>query len=103
MAITTGRTFVSVKFNFPFLRRYVSLDVLSCVTLFELQPSFSKLLNYNLGNNLTFQHNAQKLNIFKTVKENLNDLGLVLDGKHHRAEINVTIGDSKELVQWAQN
>lgn len=71
----TTSQFVSLKFSFTFIKKFITMDLLAKASIDELKPTFGDLLGINLfAKRLVYSYNGQDLETKKNLNQLLEDL-----------------------------
>ena len=66
--------FLSLKFNFSFIKKFITMDLHMKATIDDLKPTFGNLLNINFfAKKLTYYYNNVDLRTWKTMQELIDD------------------------------
>ncbi len=85
--------FLSLKFNFSFIKKFITMDLHMKATIDDLKPTFANLLNINFfAKKLTYYYKNVDLKTWKTMQE------LIEDGEISREDVTRTRGSSESLV-----
>ena len=66
--------FYNLKFNFSFIKKYITMDLHMKATIDDLKPTFANLLNINLfAKKLIYYNGANVVETSKTMQELIDD------------------------------
>lgn len=75
-------TFISLKFNFSFVKKFITLDLHMKATIDDLKPTFANLLNVSLfSKKLIYFFKQKPLEVGKTMQELIDDKEIEVSSK----------------------